>query len=146
MFNYTTLQLYGVAGVKTMTKERILIVDDELFLLYSLRRMLEDLYDVTIALGGKKAIDIINKQSPPFDLIICDVSMPEINGVNLYLYVEQHHRGQEKNIIFMTGGPLSVYLDDFFVGHKTLCLAKPFESDQLKKIIKDFLESKSGPS
>lgn len=124
-----------------MAKKRILIVDDELLLLYSLRRMLEDLYDVTIALGGKKAIDLINKQNPPFDLIICDVSMPDINGVNLYLYVAQHHPGIEKRIIFMTGGPMSVYLDDFFVSNKTLCLAKPFEADKLQKIIKDFLDT-----
>jgi two-component system cell cycle sensor histidine kinase/response regulator CckA len=126
-----------------MAKKQILIVDDELFLLYSLRRMLEDLYDVTIASGGKKAIDVINKQSIPFDLIICDVSMPDLNGVNFYLYIAEHHPGLEKRIIFMTGGPLSVYLDDFFVKNKTLCLAKPFEYDQLRQIVKDFLESHS---
>ena len=61
-----------------MAKKQILLVDDELMLLYSLRRMLEDLYDVTIATGGRKAIDLINKQDKHFDLIICDVSMPDI--------------------------------------------------------------------
>jgi DNA-binding NtrC family response regulator len=124
-----------------MTKKRILIVDDELMLLYSLRRMLNDLYDVTIAAGGTKAIEVLNTEQTPFDLIICDVSMPDINGVNFYLYVAKHHPGLEKHIIFMTGGPQSVYLDEFFVTAKTLCLAKPFEYDQLRQIVKDFLEA-----
>jgi len=124
-----------------MAKQRILMVDDELLLLYSLRRMLEDLYDVTIASGGRKAIDIINEQAKPFNLIICDVSMPDINGVNLYLYIAKHHPGLEKRIIFMTGGPNSVYLDDFFTSKKNLCLLKPFEYDELRKVIKEFLGS-----
>lgn len=122
-------------------KKRILIVDDELLLLYSLKRMLDDIYDVTIANGGKKAIDIINQQKENFDLIISDVSMPEINGVNLYLYVAQHHPGLEKHIIFMTGGPLSTYLDDFFMTNKALCLSKPFEYEQLRKIVRDCLDA-----
>ena len=124
-----------------MDKKRILLVDDELLLLYSLRRMLDDLYDVTIALGGKKAIDIINKEAVPFDLILSDVSMPDINGVNLYLYIAEHHPGLEKKIIFMTGGPMSDYLDDFFVKNKTVCLRKPFEYESLRQVIKDFVES-----
>ncbi len=126
-----------------MLKKKILIVDDELMILYSLRRMLEDLYDVTIASNGKEAIDIINKGDIQFDLIISDVSMPEINGVDLFLYIEQHHPGLEKKIIFMTGGPLSVYLDDFFVNKKNMCLAKPFEYDQLRQTIKEVIESNS---
>lgn len=125
-----------------MAKKRILIVDDELMLLYSLRRMLDDLYDVTIASGGKKAIDNINNQKTPFDLIICDVSMPDINGVNLYLYIAKHHPGLEKHIIFMTGGPMSVYLDEFFITHTTVCLAKPFEYGQLREIVQNCIELK----
>jgi DNA-binding NtrC family response regulator len=120
-------------------KKRILLVDDELMLLYSLRRMLSDDYDVTIANGGKKAIDIIDNESTPFDLIICDVSMPEINGVNFYLYLVEHHPGMEKRVIFMTGGPLSTYLDDFFSKNKTKCLNKPFEYEQLNQTIQDCL-------
>lgn len=124
-----------------MAKKRILLIDDELLLLYSLRRMLEDLYDVTITTSGRKAIDIINKDEKRFDLIICDVSMPDINGVNFYLYIAKHHAGLEKRVIFMTGGPTSVYLDDFFSGINNICLTKPFEYDKLHQIIKDFLDS-----
>lgn len=124
-----------------MSKKRILIVDDELMLLLSMQRMLEDLYDVNIALGGKEAIDMINKQDSGFDLIICDVSMPDINGPSLYLYIVKNHPGLEKKLIFMTGGPLSTYLDDFFTSNNNLCLSKPFGYDQLRQIIKDFLET-----
>lgn len=124
-----------------MTKKHILIVDDELMLLYSMRRMLDDEYDVTIANGGQKAIDLVNKKENHFDLIISDVSMPDINGVNLYLYIAKHHPGLEKRIIFMTGGPTSVYLDDFFTSIPNLRLAKPFEAKQLQQEIKTVFDA-----
>ena len=125
-----------------MTKKQILIVDDELIILYSLRRMLSDTYDVTIAHGGVKAIELINGPNNQYDLIISDVSMPDVNGVNLYLYVEQHHPGLEKRIIFMTGGPMSAYLDDFFASKHAICLLKPFEAGKLLQAINDFIEVK----
>ena len=125
-----------------MLKKQILVVDDELMLLYSLRRMLQEEYEVTIALGGKKALEFINNKNNHYDLIICDVSMPDINGVNLYLYVAEHHKGLERRIIFMTGGPTSIYLDDFFIKIPNLRLSKPFEAKQLLEDIKSVLETK----
>jgi len=122
-----------------MTQKRILIVDDELMLLYSLRRMLDDVYDITIAHGGQKAIDIINKQESQFDLIISDVSMPDVNGVNLFLYIAKHHPGLEQRVIFMTGGPMSAYLDEFFLTNKAMCLLKPFDSEKLLQVIKELV-------
>ena len=128
-----------------MTKKRILLVDDELMILYTLQHILKDVYDVTLAHSGQKAIDLINKQQHPYDLIISDVSMPDVNGVNLYLYIQKHHPGLEKRVIFMTGGPTSVYLDDFFVNTKAVCLVKPFEFDALRKVIKDCIEENATP-
>jgi two-component system NtrC family sensor kinase len=124
-----------------MTQKRILIVDDELMLLYSLRRMLDDVYDVTIAHGGKAAIDLLNKPDNKYDLIISDVSMPDINGVNLYLYIAKHHPELEKKVIFMTGGTMSAYLDEFLVTNKAICLTKPFEAESLRQTIKDCIDS-----
>lgn len=121
-----------------MDKKKILIIDDELMLLLSMQRMLEDLYDVTIANGGQKAIDIINKGDVTFDLIICDISMPDVNGANFYLYILKKYPGMEKRIIFMTGGPLGSYLDEFFSGSRLL---KPFEYDELRTTVKDFLDA-----
>tara|TARA_R110000868_G_scaffold385783_1_gene653792 strand:+ start:1110 stop:1499 length:390 start_codon:yes stop_codon:yes gene_type:complete len=124
-----------------MTKKHILIVDDELMILYSLQYVLKNTYDVTVAQGGKKAIDLIDKSEKPYDLIISDVSMPDVNGVNLYLYIEKHYPGLEKRVIFMTGGPTSVYLDDFFVNTTAVCLTKPFEFDALRKVIDECIAS-----
>ncbi|MDR3478723.1 MAG: response regulator [Gammaproteobacteria bacterium] len=123
---------------KQTEKKKILIIDDELMLLLSMQRMLEDLYDITIANGGQAAIDIINKGDKKFDLIICDISMPDVNGANFYLYILKKYPGLEKRIIFMTGGPLGSYLDEFFTGSRLL---KPFEYDELRKAIQDFLEA-----
>ena len=64
--------------------ERILIVDDDHHLLSSLRRQLVDKFNLTTAQGGREAIAAIqaaqDKQSP-IAVVICDMQMPEMNGV-----------------------------------------------------------------
>jgi CheY-like chemotaxis protein len=124
-----------------MEKNKILIIDDELLILLSMKRLLEDYYDITIANGGVQAIDLIKKEGPLFDLIICDIHMPEINGADLYSYVLNHYPDYEKRIIFMTGGLLNSPLQDFIRTNKNICIAKPFQPDLLQKTITDFLDN-----
>jgi signal transduction histidine kinase len=68
--------------------EKILIVDDELDILKMLERVLklED-YDVTTASGGKEAIDLINQDK--FDLVITDIRMPEVDGLEVIKHVKE---------------------------------------------------------
>ena len=124
-----------------MPKPNILLVDDELMLLLGMQRMLEDLYDISLANGGQEAIEILNKSDKIFDLIICDISMPDINGANLYLYIINKYPEMANKIIFMTGGRYSNYLDEFFTDSKKICLLKPFEYEALRKAIKNVLDA-----
>ena len=124
-----------------MPKKQIIIIDDELMLLLSMQRMLEDEFDITIANGGQKALDTLSKREKWFDLIICDLNMPDINGQNLYLDIAKKYPGLEKRIVFMTGGSITSELEKFFVSNKCLCLPKPFEYSKLLQAINDSLES-----
>lgn len=126
-----------------MSKKQILIVDDEILLLKSLKHMLEDLYDVTIATGGHRALDLINEKDRYFDLIIVDVLMPDINGVNLYLEIAKQHPGLEKKIIFITGSHAGIYHNDFFRTIDNMQLEKPFDYEDLRQLIKDFFNANS---
>lgn len=63
---------------------RILLVDDDLMLLYSLRNVLEqDGHAVTAARGGQEGIDAFTAalaQGTPFSVVITDLGMPEVHG------------------------------------------------------------------
>jgi CheY-like chemotaxis protein len=126
---------------KIIKQKKILVVDDELMLLMTMQRMLENLYDVTTAVGGREAIKIIDKQEKPlFDLIICDIYMPDMNGVNLYLHIIKNHPYLQNRIIFMTGGALTTEIEEFLQSNKNMCLSKPFEYSKFLQAIKDSID------
>jgi len=60
-------------------KPRVMIVEDDLAVLEALRLMLEDSYEVVVALNGREAINLYNTLKP--DVVLMDISMPEIDGV-----------------------------------------------------------------
>ena len=77
-------------------KARILVVDDE----ESIREFLEIMlkkegYEVTLAEDGKRAQEILKKKS--FDMIISDLQMPHVTGLELLKYVKD----QDSDMVFM---------------------------------------------
>jgi two-component system response regulator PilR (NtrC family) len=76
----------GVANspvdVEAAAKPRILVVDDELSMRDMLRIVLRrDGYDVVLADSGRQALELLQRE--PFDLLLSDIRMPDINGVDV---------------------------------------------------------------
>lgn len=62
--------------------EKILIVDDDKNLLSGIRRQLREHFEVTIAVGGAQALEALTEKGP-FAVIVSDMRMPEMTGVEL---------------------------------------------------------------
>ena len=124
-----------------MAKKKILLVDDELLLLLSMQRMLEDLYAITTAVGGRQALNVIKEQNGEFDLIISDVFMPDIDGVKLHAKVAANYPDLAKHMILMTGGNLTPEIERFVATTNNVCISKPFEYNQLLQTIEKSLGS-----
>jgi len=60
-------------------KPRVMIVEDDLAVLEALKLMLEDSYEVIVALNGREAITLYESFKP--DIVLMDISMPEVDGV-----------------------------------------------------------------
>ena len=73
----------------TNTLTRILCVDDEPNVLIGLRRTLHREYDVTVALGAQAAIEEINSRGP-FTVIVSDLNMPQMDGIEFLRWVSEH--------------------------------------------------------
>ena len=69
----------------------ILIVDDEPSVVFLLKEELLDLgkYTVTTALDGSQAINLL--ETTPFDIVLLDVKMPRISGIEVLKYIREHH-------------------------------------------------------
>lgn len=113
---------------------RLLLVDDEPMLQFTLRLMLEEFYEVVVADSGDQARDAIEAQ-PRFDVVLTDLQMPGGSGQDLYLWAKQTHPELEGRFVFMTGGACSESARAFLARDEVISLEKPFEFDSLLNVI-----------
>ncbi len=120
-------------------KKKILIVDDDLDLCHAVQTHLELLgYDSILAVNGKEAVDLATSQVP--DLILMDLTMPVMDGLQATRLIREHPNTQATPIIAMTARATSENkikcLQSGCDGH----IAKPFTSKRLASIIKKLLK------
>jgi DNA-binding response OmpR family regulator len=115
-------------------KKTLLLVEDETSILYSVQRILElsDDYEVITASNGKIAIEKLEKTIP--DLIISDIAMPELDGIEFCRHVRKSDLTRSIPFIFLTAKKerllegIQTGSDDYIV--------KPFKVDELLVKIK----------
>ncbi|SDX69092.1 sigma-54-dependent transcriptional regulator [Flavobacterium degerlachei] len=115
-----------------LKKENILIVDDNYDMLELLQRNLKILnFHTYKASSVTEAIDILKYSS--IDLLITDIQMPGINGIELIKYVQEHFPTIPKLVI--TGFPSVDNAIDAVKSGASDYLAKPFTNEELKKSV-----------
>ena len=122
-------------------RRRILAVDDEPLLLKAYRRMLADVHEVVTALGGRDALLVLQKD-PGFDVILCDLQMPEMSGMELHAKVKARHPALAERFVFATGGAFSSEAKRFLEQGIT-CIGKPFRVEELTAAIEAKLAAQS---
>jgi signal transduction histidine kinase/CheY-like chemotaxis protein len=81
---------------------RLLVIDDEVALTSALRRQLGAHHDVDVANSGPAALELLERRS--FDVVLCDVMMPEMDGVAVREALARRDPGLAERLVFMTGG------------------------------------------
>ncbi len=121
-------------------KSRILVVDDE----ESIREFLEIMlkkegYEITLAEDGQKAKDLLAKKS--FDMIISDLQMPNVTGIELLKHVKESY----PDIVFMlitAFGTTETAVEAMKMGAYDY-LTKPFKIDEVRMNIQNALRSRN---
>ena len=128
-----------------VSKAKILLIDDDFLVLRTLARVLEGHgYETTAVDSGNKAIDLVKKED--FDLVMSDIRMPELDGVETIEIIQEHYRHHGKSCAYMF---ITAYSEDHRAkeiinsGQAKLML-KPFEVEDLLESIK--LELQARPS
>jgi hypothetical protein len=91
-------------SIPPAARGRLLIVDDEVSVGRSLQALLEHEHDVALAESGNAALEAIASTGQTFDVIMCDLMMPGMSGMDLYEQIRRRHAGLEQRMVFMTGG------------------------------------------
>jgi DNA-binding NtrC family response regulator len=107
---------------------RILVVDDEGSLLLTLAANLElEGFDVTCAEGGESALAWVAREH--FDLVLSDVRMPGMNGVELFRRIRATKPGLP--VLLMTAFAVETLIEDAIAEGVFAVLPKPFEIEHL---------------
>ena len=114
---------------------RILLVDDEEPIRVSLSTYLQRIgHDVTVAGNGIEALRTLSKQ--PFDLVVTDVNMPDMDGIEVILKLRE--AASEIPLIVMSGGGFfdkELLLDSAGALGADVTLEKPIDLDELRSAI-----------
>ena len=115
---------------------RILIIDDDPHFLRVLKRILSgERFAVTATSNPCEAIGLLRSGS--FNLIICDLRMPDCDGLNLLTAIRGG--GNEIPVIILTAyGEVDTYLEAMNAG-ATEYLNKPIKSDELVHVVRNCL-------
>ncbi len=86
-----------------MDKAKVLVVEDDIHLLEGIRDILElDGYSVLTAENGINGVEVLNSQSIPPDLIVSDIMMPKMDGIQFLKEVRKENRWFSIPFIFLT--------------------------------------------
>jgi PAS domain S-box-containing protein len=124
--------------------QRVLIVDDDPQVGQMLRRLLAREYHVSIATDAASAL--AQTANAQFDVILCDLMMPEVSGIDFFERLSRSSPDSAARIIFMTAGACTDRMRSFLETVNTTCLRKPFEPEALFEAVRACVERRHGPA
>lgn len=116
----------------------ILIVDDSLIIHRTLGLIIRKMdHDVLTAENGRKALDLLGQY--PVDVAIIDISMPEMDGLELVAHIRADTAFDKLPIAFLTGSGQERDRQAALNLGVSIFLDKPVSSHQLREIIREML-------
>jgi two-component system, response regulator, stage 0 sporulation protein F len=115
--------------------KKILVADDEMSirLLYS-EELREEGYEVFTAANGKEALEVVAKE--PLDLIILDIKMPELSGIEVLRQIKEQH----PDLPVLLSSAYSEYKQDFGTWASEEYLVKSSDLEDLKAAVRKHLK------
>ncbi len=127
-------------GTEPVRGGTVLIVEDEAALAAAVSDALRDAgYTVTHAADGEEALTAVKGRA--FDLVICDLKMPRLDGQAFYASLVQAVPALASRVIFVTGDVAGTQAEQFLEGSGCRWLEKPFRLGDLLKAVREGLSS-----
>jgi CheY-like chemotaxis protein len=113
----------------------LLVIDDDPMVARAIARSLADEHDVDVCTDGKEGLERITG-SQHYDVILCDLMMPDITGVDFYREVLRLAPDLAARIVFMTGGVYTPRTRAFALSFPNRCIEKPPDAAKLREIVR----------
>ena len=121
---------------------QILLVDDDMRNVFSLRRALSDqLAVVTVARNGQEAMDCLDKH-PSFDIVLMDIMMPIMDGYEAITKIREQSRFKSLPIVALTAKAMKGDKEKCIAAGANDYLPKPVDINRLLSLVKVWLSPK----
>ena len=124
--------------IATARRGRVLVVDDEVMLCMVAKRILGTDHDVSTVTSAKEALRLI-AGGERFDVILSDLMMPEMTGMDLHAEIARLAADQAGKMVFMTGGAFTPQASTFLRQVPNSSIEKPFKPSTLRQVLHTLL-------
>jgi CheY-like chemotaxis protein len=124
------------AAPAPVARRRVLVVDDDRGVCEALRAALSGDHDVVLADSSQAALTLV-EAGDRFDLILCDVHMPEVSGIGFYQKLRAVAPELARHVIFMTAGTFTQRGRDFLSAVDRPMLEKPLDLSAVRAMLLD---------
>jgi signal transduction histidine kinase len=112
----------------------VLVVDDDATILRTVMRILENEHEVVATESAREALEFL-KSGAYFDVILCDLMMPQMTGMEFHAALARELPAQLERLIFCTGGAFTPGAQEFLETIDTEMIDKPFDPKELRALV-----------
>jgi len=116
----------------------LLVIDDEESLAQAIRRFLSVEHSVTAVYRARDALDLL-ELGTRYDVILCDLMMPQITGMELHAEVLRLDPAQASRIVFLTGGAFAPSAREFLTTTTNRRIEKPFDLQEVRRLVNELI-------
>ena len=117
----------------------VLSVDDSAIIQTTIKRALQEQYNVLLADRATKALEILNEQ--PVELLLLDLTMPDVDGLEFCRTIRQMPKFQDLPIVMVTARDGLLNKMKGHIAGTSRYLTKPFSSEELREVVHQYINS-----
>ncbi len=119
-------------------RARIAVLDDEPLVGRAVGRALSGLHEVIAVSSAREFLQRLD-QGERFDLLLCDLMMPETTGPQLYAELSSRYPDAARRTVILTGGAYDEGSMEFLERTRLPCITKPFDVENLREKVTELL-------
>lgn len=129
-----TIELPAMPAVTADALPRVMVIDDEAMIGRVITRMLRSKAEVVALTRAREALERL-LAADRVDLVLCDVMMPEMTGIELYDELARHKPELLRKVVFMTGGAFTPRAEQFLESIGSARVDKPLDRARLMALL-----------
>lgn len=129
---------------QSVTRERrLLVVDDDVLVARTIVRLLKE-HHVEVATSGEAGLRRLRESGSTFDLVLCDLMMPDMTGMELFEEIERSEPALAERFVFISGGGVTERSRKFIESHRSRVLSKPIDERAISQVLAQYGGQVSG--